>query len=480
MLNFSRFPLPAAILSVFWVLANPHLSLPILAQQPLPLDEFPSVPNSLNAIGETDYTLGGGDRIQVVVFQVADFSGEHLVLVDGTITLPLIGTVAVQGLTLTEVSNLLSERYKPYLKRPIVTVNVIQPRPLQIAVAGEVNLPGSYTIEQGQTIPLVTDLIRQAGGLTTLADISQVQLKRVIQGKEQTWTLNLWQLLQQGNLAQNLTLRDGDSIIVPTKDHIDLAETRQLADANFGLQAGQEINVAVVGEVYRPGSYKVIPEQVNANIGSGVTATVRRQPPRLTLAVQLAGGIKPLANIRQIEVRRFNRNGTQQVIPVDLWSLLQTGDLVQDIILQEGDTIYIPTAENLPANDSETLATASFAPNTIRINVVGEVLRPGIIEVQPNTPLNQGIMAAGGFEKRRANETEVILIRLNPNGTVTQRSIPIDLSQGITKENNPTLQNNDVIIVNRNWLTSATDTVNTILSPVGAVFGIANFINVFR
>jgi polysaccharide export outer membrane protein len=180
-----------------------------------------------------------------------------------------------------------------------------------------------------------------------------------------------------------------------------------------------------------------------------------------------------------VEVRRFNRDGTQQIIPIDLWNLLQTGNLVEDVILQEGDTIFIPTAENISPEESETLATASFAPATIQVNVVGEVRRPGTIEVQPNTPLNQGIMAAGGFDKIRANQAEVVLIRLNPNGSVSERTIPIDLAQGIDEENNPALRNNDVIVVNRNFLTRTTDTLNTVLSPLGVIGGFANFVRIF-
>lgn len=481
--------LKASIFSIVWLLACPTLSLSTLAQQPpQPKKTIPTLPSSAvpSAVApsyarpqNTDYVLGGGDRISILVFQVPDFSGEYLVLVDGTVTLPLVGRISLEGLTVSQASELLSQSYAPYLKRPVVTVNVIQPRPLQIAVAGEVNIPGSYTISQGETNPLLTDLIREAGGITTVADISQVQLRRVVQGQEQVWTFNLWELIRQGNLAQDITLRDGDTIVIPTKEDISEAETRQLADANFGIQANQELNVAIVGEVYRPGAYKVTPQQLTAQVGSGVTQTTRRQPPRLSQAVQLAGGIKPLADIRNIEVRRFNRSGQQQLIKADLWNLLQSGDITQDIILQEGDTITIPTATEVAPAESETLATASFAPLTIRVNVVGEVVQPGIKEVQPNTPLNQAIMSAGGFDKIRANRSDVVLIRLNPNGTVTKRKIPVDLASGIVGENNPPLRNNDVVIVNRNGLTSATDTLNTVFRPLGTLTGIANIIRIF-
>lgn len=473
--------LKSAILLILFLAAYAGLSLPSKAQKLDRSQTLPNEPLAPSTPENTEYVLGAGDRIRISVFQVADFSGEYLVLVDGTITLPLLGTVSVERLTPSKLSKLLSERYTPYLKRPIVTVNVIQPRPLQIAVAGEVNKPGSYTItlEQGQKNPLVTDLIRQAGGITTVADIGKVQVRRVVQGQERVWMLNLWELVQNGDLSKDITLRDGDIIVVPSQETLNAAEIRQLAGVNFGITADQEINVAIVGEVNRPGAYKVVPQQGNTTIGSGTTERNSRQPPRLTLAIQLAGGIKPLADIRQIEVRRFTKDGNQQILKVDLWNLLQTGDINEDIILQEGDTIVIPTATELAPDEAEALANASFAPLSIRVNIVGEVVKPGTVEIPPNTPLNQAIMATGGFDNRRANKSQVLLVRLNSNGTVTSRQIPIDFAKGINDETNPALRNNDVIIVSRNWLTSTTDTLNTALSPLSTIVGLSSILRIF-
>ena len=56
-------------------------------------------------------------------------------------------------------------------------------------------------------------------------------------------------------------------------------------------------------------------------------------------AIQEAGGIRPDANIREVEVRRLNKNGEVQIFKVDLWKLLRDGDLPQDVLLQEGDEI---------------------------------------------------------------------------------------------------------------------------------------------
>ena len=464
-------------LGLIMIIANSRLVLADLPPISPPSSQLPE-----GATFSTDsYTLGAGDRIQITVLEMPHLSGEYLILVDGTIVVPLLGTLNVKGLTLEQVSQSLSEGYATYLKYPEVTVNVITPRPLQIAVSGEVNSPGTYTIavEPGQKFPVLTDLVKQSGGLTAVADISQVEVRRMIQGKEQILYLNLWELLQGSNFSQDPTLRDGDIVFIPTKHQSDPKELRQLIDANFGIQANQELNVSVVGEVYRPGSYQVTPEQLTTTVPGSINL-VRRQPPRLTAAIQLAGGIKPLADIREIKIDRYNRDGTKQTITVNLWNLVQTGNPEEDIILQAGDTIVVPSAKNISPEESQTLASVSFAPDQIRVNIVGEVIRSGTVEVPANTPLNQAILAAGGFEKRRANEAVVELIRLNPNGTVTKKNLKINFAQGITEENNPILLNNDIVIVNRNFLTSTTDTINTIVSPIGASIGLINLLNIFN
>ncbi len=460
------------------------LSLPTLAQQPTLEPQNPPVSAVNNSTPTTtDYTLGPGDRLRIDIFQVQDYTGEYQVLVDGTVNMPLAGAIKVQGLTMKQAAELVAQKYAPYVKRPIVTVSLLDPRPLKIAIAGEVNRPGSYEVSilETQQFPTVTDILQLAGGLTTAADIHQVKIRRFFNGREKVLTVNLWELLQQGNLNQDISLRDGDAVFVPTTDKIDIAETLQLADANFGIQATEPIDIAVVGEVYRPGSYELEPQRIGGTTDSTNPPNntfKASEPPTLTQAIAQAGGIKPLADIRRIEVRRHTRAGSQQTLEVNLWEMLQTGDISNDVILQQGDTIVIPKAENLDPTEAELLATASFAPDTIRVNVVGEVDRPGVVEVPPNTPLNQALMAAGGFDERRAAKSSVELIRLNPDGTVSKRGISVDFAKGINEQTNPALRNNDVIVVSRSGLATVTDTLGTVLSPFNLIFNPLN--RIFR
>jgi polysaccharide export outer membrane protein len=213
--------LQASTIATLIVLASSG-TVPAYAQQPVAATDVPSSATVVSPSPETEYTLGAGDRIRVDIFQVPEFSGEFLVLVDGTISFPLVGNLQVEGLTMPQLGALLAQNYTEYLKRPVVTVGLLAPRPLKVAISGEVTSPGSYNVpldEKGK-FPSVTDLIQLAGGITATADVSQVQIRRFLQGRQQVLTLNMIELLQEGNQSQNITLRDGDTIIIPTNKSI--------------------------------------------------------------------------------------------------------------------------------------------------------------------------------------------------------------------------------------------------------------------
>jgi len=445
-----------SILSTWLIISLPSLGFPVATVA----QESNQVKAQSNIIQETDYIVGAGDKVRVDIFQVAEYSGEYIVLVDGSITLPLVGSVPVEGLSLTEMNEKLSQAYSNYLKRPIVTVSLLSPRSLKIAIAGEIANPGSYgfNFEQEQQFPTVTSLIEKAGGLTTLADVEKVEIQRQIGGKKEVLTVNLWELIQEGNLSQDVSLRDGDQVIIHTKTAINPQENRQLTNVNFGIQAQEAVPVTIIGEVYRPGAYEIEP-QVGGEGG-------KANPPSITTAIAKAGGIKPLADVRHVEIHRLTSTGEAQIINVNLWELLTQGNLEQNLILEEGDKIVIPTAEQLNPEEAATLAEASFAPDTIEVKVVGEVLNPGSIQLPPNTPLNQAILAAGGFNGGRAKKKGVELIRLNPDGTVSKSSIDVDFIENLDDQLNPPLRQNDVIVVHTSGGAKLGDTMQAIFGPL--------------
>ncbi|MBU7584894.1 MAG: SLBB domain-containing protein [Nostoc sp. TH1S01] len=424
---------------------------------------------------DTNYTLGGGDLIRVNVFEVPEYTGEYQVPPGGAINLPLIGSVPVLGLTTEQAADEIARRYSRYLKRPLISVNLLSPRPINIFVAGEVTRPGAYTLSlssgagnnPGVQYPTVLAALTTAQGVTLAADVTQVQVRRKIgRSGEQLVTLNLKDAVQTGQIGQDITLRDGDTIFVPTASNFDKAEARNLAASNFAANPSTPRTVAIIGEVNRPGSYLV------TTGGGGAEAAGGSGLPTVTRAIQLAGGITGQADIRGLKLRRPTRTGGEQTIDVNLWQLLQSGDVNQDIVVQEGDTIVVPTATEITPAEATQLANTTLSPNTIQVGVVGEVKRPGATEIRPNSSLNQALLAAGGFNDNRASRAAVDLIRLNPDGSVTKRVVKVNFADGINEATNPILRNNDVIIVGRNGLTKTSETLGAISGPFGVILNV--------
>jgi polysaccharide export outer membrane protein len=455
---------------------------------------LPPLGNTGSLTQEAAYTLGSGDRIALEIFGVPEFSREYQVLVDGTLNLPIIRSVSIQGLTLQEAANVITRRYEPFINVPVVTVTLIAARPLNIGLAGEVTRPGSYKINPtrdggGVKFPTLMEMLQLAKGVTPAGDMRNVQIRRPRRGgPEQLITVNLQDFLETGNLRQDVTIRDGDTIFVPTASALNTQEVRQRASANFSADITKPIGVVIVGEVNRPGPYTVFASDVRSSNQQTELAFVSIDQqqgavvglPTVTRALKIAGGITTEADIRRVQIRRRVRGGNEQTIMVNLWDLLQKGDESQDILLQEGDSVIIPTAATVDLAEVSQVANSSFSPNAISINIVGEVIRPGALLVRPSTSLHQALLTAGSFNQLRANKDRVELLRLNPNGTVSRRTIEVDFSQGLNPNNNPTLRNNDVILVARSGYARAADNINSFLQPIaGAATGLGAVSSVF-
>ncbi len=333
----------------------------------------------------------------------------------------------------------------PTLAPPTLTVPVLTP-PVNLIPAAVNPAPAfvgnTYALDGGDTIRIdifdVPEFSGANGQYTILADGS-LNLPWI--GKVSVRGLNLEQAAQA--LASQYSRYINDPLITVT------------------LLAPRPLRIGIIGQVNRPGVYTVSPATGNTP-----------QKQTVTLALQSAGGITQIADVRNIQVRRPDPGGMEQTIPVNIWSFLQTGDLTQDIELRDGDTVVVPQAIAFNPAEASQLAMSNLSPSTINVNVVGEVMRPGALALPPNVSLNQAILASGGFNSQRARSSRVTLIRLNPDGTVTNRTVAIDFTDGLNEETNPPLHSSDIVIVGRSSLASASDFLGTLLSPLNGVFSI--------
>lgn len=120
------------------------------------------------------YRLGAGDMIAISVYDEPDLSLELRIGLSGTITYPLLGDVAVEGLSPKELETKLIEKLKgPYLIDPSVSVSIVEYRPFY--VTGEVEKPGSYSFQPGLTIDRAVSI---AGGFTDRGSKNRVYVVR--------------------------------------------------------------------------------------------------------------------------------------------------------------------------------------------------------------------------------------------------------------------------------------------------------------
>ena len=98
-----------------------------------------------------DYTLDTGDVISVVVLRHGQFSGEYTVPPDGQVVFPGVGSLQVRGQTLQGLADTLRERLSQRLRNPEVFVSLKQARPQLVFVEGQLNRPGAYPIQPGDS-----------------------------------------------------------------------------------------------------------------------------------------------------------------------------------------------------------------------------------------------------------------------------------------------------------------------------------------
>jgi polysaccharide export outer membrane protein len=151
---------------------------------------------------KTQYQLGAGDKLKLVVYGHDDLSGEFDVDGNGIVSLPLVGGVRVGGKSIAEAESAIIKALKPdYLKNPRVSLQVLNYRPFYII--GEVNSPGSYPYVNGIT---VLEAVAIAGGFTYRAKESRMS---IIRGTDPTRT--------ETEASPETVVLPGDVIEVPQR-----------------------------------------------------------------------------------------------------------------------------------------------------------------------------------------------------------------------------------------------------------------------
>jgi polysaccharide biosynthesis/export protein len=260
--------------------------------------------NNNTLIFTEEYKLGPEDVININVWRHDDLSFSSLIVrKDGTISYPFTGEINITGLTCRQLEQKLVGRLTPYIKDPTVSINVVKGRTFRISVMGQVNSPGVYDILRPETT--ITEALAIAGGTRPSAAIH----RSLIQRGTETITVDLQDILRDGNLENNIIVRESDIIIIPEMNQ----------------------RIAVVGEVSKPGVY---------NLKEGDT---------LIEALSAAGWFSNRARVSSIEIIRKGINGTEERIDVNFRQISNKRDekLLAKFALQSGDIVYVPQVKGI-------------------------------------------------------------------------------------------------------------------------------------
>ena len=244
-----------------------------------------------------------GDQLNVQVYGQQSLSQNVTVLPDGSINYPLIGRVAIGGMTVEAATSLVSTKLSEYVRHPYVTIAITQLGQPSVLVLGDVKNPGKYDLRpQAQ----LTDAIAAAGGLAETN--GPMPDARISDPEGNVEHVSLQALLHDGNTSLDKPLGMGDVVYVP---------------------GPTLINVVVTGAVDHPGEIQV------------------DQGDRLSMAIAKAGNSATSnADLNHITVLRTLPNGQTEKLDVNLYQALEHGDGTADVVLQKNDTIFVPQSKS--------------------------------------------------------------------------------------------------------------------------------------
>ncbi len=160
--------------------------------------------------GRASGVIGQRDTIEIRVFREDDLTTTGQLSGDGTISMPLIGSVKLAGLTTDSAAKAIEAKLKDgYLVKPQVSVTIEGRIRRTITVLGQAQNPGVFELPANRSLTVV-EAIGMAGGATRIANTKKITLKRS-GGKVQT--INLKDITS--GKASDISLKDGDVLSIP-------------------------------------------------------------------------------------------------------------------------------------------------------------------------------------------------------------------------------------------------------------------------
>lgn len=160
-----------------------------------------------------DFVIGPEDVLAISVWREPELSVKDIIVrPDGKISLPLVNDIQASGLTPRQLQMRLAERLKEFIDAPNVTVVVTKIESQAVSIVGKVSKPGVYPLGAPMT---VLELLARSGGFQEEAKTKRIRIVRNEGGRTTQFAFNYSEVSAGKNLKQNITLKNGDVVIVP-------------------------------------------------------------------------------------------------------------------------------------------------------------------------------------------------------------------------------------------------------------------------
>ena len=240
---------------------------------------------SAGIAGAADVQLGAGDVLKISVYGNPDLALETRVSEAGEITFPLVGNVALGGLSVSAAEKKLGGLLESggFLRKAQVNIIVTQLQSQQVSVLGQVNRPGRYPIEGKRSL---MDMLAMAGGVSPDGG-DMVSLIRKRNGKTTRELIDIIDMVRSADLNRDLDVAGNDVIFVERAPRF-----------------------YIYGEVQRPGAFRL------------------ERSMTVLQALSVGGGLTQRGTERGIRIKRRDEAGKLQVINAKHDDLLQVDDMV--------------------------------------------------------------------------------------------------------------------------------------------------------
>jgi polysaccharide biosynthesis/export protein len=267
-----------------WVAAAPATqnAPAIPAQQPSSPGSGQTPATTPLPVAGSDYRVGAGDLLRVNVFDHPELAGDLRVSESGNLTFPLLGQIAVAGMSTHDVESAIIHGLSSggFIPRPQVTVLVVDFESQKVSVMGQVAKPGQYALTASEH---ALDVLAQAGGLVNIMAADDATLLKSDGTKVPIDLIAMF----NGDPTQNPKVAAGDTIYVPRAPQF-----------------------YVYGEVQHPGIYRL------------------ERHMTVSQAISAGGGLTPKGSERWVVVKRRDAAGKERKVSVSSSDFLQPDDVL--------------------------------------------------------------------------------------------------------------------------------------------------------